>query len=238
MSEDFYAPIDPSRPVYSGDELMVVRNFLASANCTELVEFAESEAGMKALVGDINEGSAGSATAGAGMKDGGVVGRRADAAFVAERVDLQSNKTIEELGNSICRHIYTRIVGPYYKVDIEWFEVPHLLRYTSGGNYIAHSDCENWSEEKQAWVRGVDRDFSSIIYLNSEFTGGSLVFPYLNLRLFPQPGMLVTFPSDHRFLHAAEETMSGKRFVMVTWAAARGAERVMKQATPFIVRLP
>jgi predicted 2-oxoglutarate/Fe(II)-dependent dioxygenase YbiX len=219
---------------------MLVQNYLNEKGCARLVEFADATAGKPALVGDIKSSEAVDSRQSPAIRDlkgGGAVGRRQDSAFVAERIDVQSNQDIQTLANSICKHIYRQIVGPYYKVAIEWFEVPHLLRYTAGGSYIAHSDCENWDDAKNCWVKGVDRDYSSIIYLNSDFTGGSLAFPYLNLRLYPQPGMLVTFPSDHRFLHAAEETLTGQRYAFVTWAAAKGRERVMKRATPFIVRL-
>lgn len=223
MTNNLYSPIDPSKPVYSGHELMLVQNYLNTQCCAKLIKYAEATAGKPAPVGD--------------TKGSKTVGNRQDSAFVAERIDIQSNQDTKTFANSICKNIYTQVVGPYYKVEIEWFEVPHLLRYTTGGNYIAHSDCENWDAEKNCWVKGADRDYSSILYLNSDFTGGSLTFPYLNLRLHPQPGMLVTFPSDHRFLHAAEETLSGQRYAFVTWAAAKDSERVLKQAPPFIVRL-
>lgn len=224
MTSDLYSPIDPSKPVYSGRELMLVQNYLSPQYCTKLIDYAEATAGKPAPVGD--------------PKGGGNVGNRQDSAFIAERIDFKSNQDITIFSNAICKHVYTKVVEPYYKVKIAWFEVPHLLRYSTGGNYIAHSDCENWDLEKEHWVKGVDRDYSSVMYLNSDFTGGSLSFPYLNLRLHPQAGMLVTFPSDHRFLHAAEETLSGQRYAFVTWAATEDSERVMNGTPPFIVRLP
>ena len=38
--------------------------------------------------------------------------------------------------------------------------------------------------------------------------------------------MLVAFPSDHRYLHAAETIESGNRYALVSWAAIRGSQRV------------
>jgi hypothetical protein len=49
--------------------------------------------------------------------------------------------------------------------------------------------------------------------------------------------MLVTFPSDHRFMHAAEETLTGQRYAFVTWAASKGAARVMQGTPPHIVAM-
>ncbi len=71
------------------------------------------------------------------------------------------------------------------------------------------------------WIQG-----NRIIYLNNEFTGGTLAFPNYNLRFHPRPGMLVCFPSDHRFMHYAEEVKSGIRYAMVTWGAEKGSVRV------------
>jgi len=223
MNNAIYSPIDPSKPVYGGRDLILVQNYISPEGCRKLIQYAESANGKPAPVGDPG--------------DSGQAGNRQDSAFVAERIDMGSDPEITRLANNICRHIYTRIVAPYYKVEIDWFEVPHMLRYSPGGNYVAHSDCENWDTHGNRWVKGVDRDYSSILYLNSDFSGGSLAFPNLNLRLHPQTGMLVTFPSDHRFLHAAEETLSGTRYAFVTWAAARGSARVMNGTPPFIIRL-
>jgi hypothetical protein len=38
--------------------------------------------------------------------------------------------------------------------------------------------------------------------------------------------MLVAFPSDHRFAHAALPVTGGRRYVIVTWAAVLGSPRV------------
>lgn len=215
--------IDPAQPVYSGRELMIAQNYLGTEGCAALIAYADRVGGKPAPVGD--------------PRSDGRVGNRQDSAFVADRIDIHSDPFIVERCTAMCRDIYSNGVASYYGVAIEWFEVPHILRYHPGGNYIVHSDCENWDEQQQCWVKGVDRDFSTILYLNSEFTGGALAFPALNLRIHPQPGLLVTFPSDHRFRHSAEETLSGKRYAFVTWAASKGSDRVMNGTPPHIIRL-
>ena len=50
-----------------------------------------------------------------------------------------------------------------------------------------------------------------------------------NFRIKPRPGMLLAFPSDHRYLHAALPTVSGIRYVIVSWAAVLGSKRVRTQ---------
>lgn len=221
-SNNLLSALDPEKPVYNGRELLLAPGYLGADGCEELIVYADRVGGRPAPVGDVRDGAA---------------GNRQDVAFTADRIDIQSDERIVERSTAMCRDIYTNGVGSYYGVEIEWFEMPHILRYHPGGNYIVHSDCENWDPEQQRWIKGVDRDFSSILYLNSGFTGGALVFPNLNLRIHPQAGLLVTFPSDHRFMHAAEETLSGKRYAFVTWAARVGSERVMSCARPDIVRI-
>jgi len=215
--------IDPARPVYNGHELLVAQNYLGADGCEALIAYAELVGGKPAPVGD--------------PRGDGLVGNRQDAAFVAERIDIDRDPFIVERCTAMCRDICGNGMARHFGVEIEWFEVPHILRYHPGGNYIVHSDCENWDEQQQRWIKGVDREYSAVLYLNSEFTGGALAFPALNLRIHPQPGMLVLFPSDHRFRHSAEETLSGIRYAFVTWAARKGAVRVMKTTPPFIVRM-
>jgi hypothetical protein len=218
-----FSAIDPGKPGYSGRELLLAPNYLGAEGCAALIEYADRMGGKPAPVGD--------------PRADGRVGNRRDSAFTADRIDMQSEPWITERSIAMCRDIYGNCVAAYYGVEIEWFEVPHILRYHPGGNYLVHSDCENWDEQQLRWIKGVDRDFSSVLYLNSGFTGGALAFPALNLRIHPQPGLLVTFPSDHRFRHSAEETLSGKRYAFVTWAARKGSERVMNGMPPHIVRM-
>jgi len=62
-------------------------------------------------------------------------------------------------------------------------------------------------------------------------------FPHFGFRIRPQSGMLACFPSDHRYLHAAKPTLSGTRYVLVGWAAAKGTQRVNDRLPKRSVRL-
>ena len=63
---------------------------------------------------------------------------------------------------------------------------------------------------------------SFVFYLNDEFEGGDFIFPEHNIRVRPKPGMLVTFPSSHDYLHGVEPVTRGKRYSIVTWAKVKG----------------
>ena len=72
------------------------------------------------------------------------------------------------------------------------------------------------------WKKSTDRDLSFVFYLNDEFDGGDFIFPEHNIRVRPKPGMLVTFPSNHHYLHGVEPVTRGKRYSIVTWAKVKG----------------
>ena len=120
-----------------------------------------------------------------------------------------------------------RRIAQQYRKPIEWFERPYILRYESGGHYETHNDAFIWDESSQQYIQANDRDVSSLLYLNEEFTGGCLNFTSFNKKLQPKTGMLVTFHSGHNYPHAAESVESGVRYAIVCWSAQVGANRVL-----------
>jgi hypothetical protein len=56
------------------------------------------------------------------------------------------------------------------------------------------------------------RDISSVIYLNSGFTGGVLEFSNLGISVSPKRGMLALFPSSEKYSHNVTAVNSGVRF--------------------------
>lgn len=116
--------------------------------------------------------------------------------------------------------------------SIEWFEDPGLLHYTAGGKFDAHADNQSFDASRQVWIRGIDRDFSMLVYCNNGFEGGTLFFPNFNFRYRPKQGDLIAFPSDQRYMHAAEPVTSGTRLCIVSWAAAVGGPRAFDEPPP------
>lgn len=110
---------------------------------------------------------------------------------------------------------------------IAWFEKPSILRYTSGGYYKRHADSCMKDTGSNTWLKVHDRDISLLLYLNEDFTGGGLSFTNFNYHLRPRTGDMLVFPSDNRFEHQAEVVHSGVRYVIVSWAAFEGSQRVL-----------
>jgi predicted 2-oxoglutarate/Fe(II)-dependent dioxygenase YbiX len=88
---------------------------------------------------------------------------------------------------------------------------------SSGDSHIPHADNER--REHGRWVpnHSPQRDYTGLAYLNDDFTGGELVFPDLDVVIAPKPGLLVAFPSNHKFVHAVPKVLSGKRYSLPVW---------------------
>jgi hypothetical protein len=135
----------------------------------------------------------------------------------------------QRLLDDVVARAFEQQIIPRTGQTIDWYEEPQLLRYTSGGYYVYHSDAYDYEIEHKAWRKAVDRDISLLLYLNDEYTGGELEFKRLSYTLRPTAGMLVWFPSDVRYEHMAKLVTSGRRYVIVSWAAASAIERVQQE---------
>jgi predicted 2-oxoglutarate/Fe(II)-dependent dioxygenase YbiX len=123
------------------------------------------------------------------------------------------------------RSIVKEIINPFYGIEVYQSEIPQLLSYEVGGHYLPHVDSESpWiaPNGEMIWKKLVDRDLSIVLYLNDDFEGGDFIFPDLKIRVKPEPGMLVCFPSNHYYKHGVEPVTRGKRYSIVCWAQIKG----------------
>lgn len=128
---------------------------------------------------------------------------------------------IKELYNNIVH----QVINPFYNFKIRDSEMPQLLVYEPGGHYKAHFDAvARWKcpDGNLIWKKSIDRDLSTVLFLNDEFEGGDFVFPELRVRVRPEPGLLIAFPSSQHYLHKVEPVISGTRIAMVNWMTVHG----------------
>lgn len=124
------------------------------------------------------------------------------------------------------------IINPFYGIQIYESEIPQILSYSVGGHYLPHIDGESlWQTPngELIWKKSVDRDISIVMYLNDDYEGGDFVFPDLKVRIRPEPGMLVCFPSNHHYKHGVEPVTKGKRYSIVCWAQVKGFQTLDEQ---------
>lgn len=147
-------------------------------------------------------------------------------------VDKQTRDTqIVPMGNlypkieDLFRNTVKNIINPFYQVEVDSSEIPQVLSYGIGGHYKPHIDGESiWVTPRgeKIWKKSTNRDLSIIFYLNNEFEGGDFVFPDLKVRVRPEPGMMVCFPSNHHYMHGVEKITKGRRYSIVSWATVKG----------------
>ena len=128
---------------------------------------------------------------------------------------------IEQLFKDTVREI----INPFYEVEIIESEIPQILSYGIGGHYQPHVDGESlWKTPngELIWKKSTDRDISIVLYLNDDFEGGDFIFPDHKIRVRPEPGMMVCFPSNHHYKHGVEPVTKGKRYSIVCWATVKG----------------
>ena len=128
---------------------------------------------------------------------------------------------IQELLQNSIQHI----INPFYGFQIRDSEMPQLLCYEPGGHYKPHIDAEGqWKNPDGSviWKKTIDRDLSTVLFLNDDFEGGYFSFPDLRIKIKPEPGLLVTFPSSRYFKHQVEPVISGNRYTLVTWMRVQG----------------
>ena len=147
-------------------------------------------------------------------------------------VDKQTRDTqIVPMGNlypkieDLFRNSVREIINPFYQCEVDSSEIPQVLSYGIGGHYKPHIDGESiWMTPRgeKIWKKSTDRDLSIVFYLNDDFEGGDFIFPELKIRVRPEPGMMVCFPSNHHYSHGVEPVTKGKRYSIVSWATIKG----------------
>jgi len=139
--------------------------------------------------------------------------------YTVREVDSKSASRVYSVSLRCKKKIEVDLRTP--ELFVESFFVACLL---SGDSLLAHADNER--REHGRWVPNhtPQRDYTGLVYLNDNFTGGELVFPDRDVVIIPKPGLLVAFPSNHKFVHAVRKVLSGKRYSLLVWFTVNAAK--------------
>jgi len=123
----------------------------------------------------------------------------------------QGNKVLQKVSNQY-NNLLVQYASSYAKTfntdDVHlYFETFNLLKYTQGKEYKAHYDGGSRTK----------RVFSVVSYLNDDYEGGELEFEHFKVKIKPEPGMLIIFPSNYAYRHVAHPILSGTKYAMATW---------------------
>lgn len=130
---------------------------------------------------------------------------------------------------ALIKKLFTEIVNDKLGKTLQWFETPVVLFYTKDGQYKPHSDSEYFDSVTRKWKKLVDRDYSILLYLSDDFTGGDLTFNMFGFSYHPKKGDVVFFPSDSRYKHEAERVLSGNRYAIVSWCAVKESPKLSER---------
>jgi predicted 2-oxoglutarate/Fe(II)-dependent dioxygenase YbiX len=106
----------------------------------------------------------------------------------------------------------TNVYAKKYNIHETFYhETYSLLKYSHGQEYTEHYDG----------ATGIGRCISCIAYLNSDYEGGEIEFVNFGVKIKPQAGMLIIFPSNFAYRHIAHPVTSGIKYNLVTWVKDR-----------------
>jgi len=194
--------------------ILIQPNVITKKNCDYLIDYIDKSSKEPAGVFDPEKNSSGIPHENSSRVDSNV--RNVYCADPSPIID-----ELKDLFQNIVNHV----INPFYDFEVRDSELPQLLHYTKGGHYVAHIDAEApWKSPtgEVIWKKCMDRDLSAVLFLNNEYKGGDLSFPDLKIKIQPEPGLLVCFPSSAWYKHGVEPVISGNRYTIVTWMRVKG----------------
>jgi predicted 2-oxoglutarate/Fe(II)-dependent dioxygenase YbiX len=133
---------------------------------------------------------------------------------VSELANISNNSLLQNIHNQY----YTMLLAasnPYarrYGIEEEFYHEGYdLLKYSNGQEYKKHYDGST----------KIGRVISAVAYLNDDYEGGEIEFPHFGVKIKPQAGMLILFPSNYAYAHIAHPVTSGTKYALVTWIRDR-----------------
>jgi hypothetical protein len=130
---------------------------------------------------------------------------------VTEMAGIADNKLMQNIHNQFNMLLLASTIPYANRYGIRetlWHEPYQLLKYSSGQEYKKHYDGQGAT---------VNRIISAVCYLNDDYEGGEIEFPYHKVTIKPQAGMLILFPSNFAYSHVAHPVKSGTKYTLVTW---------------------
>jgi predicted 2-oxoglutarate/Fe(II)-dependent dioxygenase YbiX len=129
---------------------------------------------------------------------------------VSHLAGITNNPLLQNVHNQFYTLLLASI-NPYsVKYGIEeplYHEGYNLLKYSNNQEYKKHYDGGT----------KIARAISAVVYLNDDYEGGELEFPHFNVKIKPEAGMLILFPSNYAYAHVAHPVTSGTKYALVTW---------------------
>lgn len=130
---------------------------------------------------------------------------------ITDKANIADNPVAQNIHNQFNMLLLAATIPYAQRYGIHeplWHEGYQVLRYAEGQEYKAHYD--GGSTE-------VNRIISCVCYLNADYQGGEIEFVNFKVKIKPEPGMLIVFPSSFPYMHVAHSITKGTKYNLVTW---------------------
>lgn len=94
--------------------------------------------------------------------------------------------------------------GVENKISIGHLSPLSIGKYNTGSFMGPHSDT--YSDDSPATI-------SVVLYLNDDYEGGELYFEKQNVKIKPEAGSIIVFPSREPYVHASLEVLNGTKYI-------------------------
>lgn len=106
------------------------------------------------------------------------------------------------------------LVEHHYSVECNAHSID-FLHYPSGTHYWPHVDGQ-YVEGTFVRRSNVNRDITCVVYLNDDYEGGEIRFPFFDIRKRPNKGDVLMYPGSWQYLHGVDK-VKGVRYAIVIW---------------------
>jgi predicted 2-oxoglutarate/Fe(II)-dependent dioxygenase YbiX len=163
------------------------------------------------------EAECGNIESGVGWSRAGTVGQ-GHKQKARTNLGLGITQAAEGSNNAVMKDIHNQMYFlllaaslPYtakYRINEGLYHEPYqALKYREQEEYRDHYDGGSES----------GRAISAVVYLNDNYEGGHIEFPNFKVKIKPEKGMLILFPSNYAYRHIAHPIISGTKYALVTW---------------------
>lgn len=95
----------------------------------------------------------------------------------------------------------------YYGLDIRTYDSYQILKYGVGQKFDRHID-DHWRYPRRV---------SLTYYANDAYEGGEIEFDQFDIKIKPEKGNLLLFPSTYVYSHKVYPVTEGTRYAVVQW---------------------
>lgn len=124
-----------------------------------------------------------------------------------EYKNTEDTAALSSYAHAVCQPFldnYCKQFGvPNLRPETQWL----ALKYATGDFFDTHFDD----------LPDIHRTVSAVMYLNKDYKGGELSFPYFGVSLVPEPGDVLIFPSSYAYTHRVSTILEGIRYSLVNW---------------------